>query len=112
MRVAGPIDYETTNTYELTVEVSDGLLTDTATLTIDVVDVNGAPTLDDLQANVPENAVANRLVTTVVRRDVDGDALTYSITGGNGAGDFDMTRTQVPLRWLASSTSKSRTPIR
>ena len=46
------------------------------------------PTLADVQADVDENAANNTLVTTIAGADIDGDALTYSITAGNGAGHF------------------------
>jgi hypothetical protein len=42
------LDYETTASYSLTVEVDDGSLSDTATVTIDVTDVDEGPTFDDV----------------------------------------------------------------
>ena len=86
--VTGAIDFETTNIYTLTVRVSDGEFTDSATLTINVNDMNEAPTIADVQAQVDENSANGTLVTTLLGADVDGDVLTYAITAGNGAGHF------------------------
>ena len=41
--VAGSLDFETTSVYTLTVEASDGDLSDTAAVTIDIVDLNEGP---------------------------------------------------------------------
>ena len=86
--VAGAIDFEVNDSYSLTIQVADAEFTDTAALTISVNDVNEAPTLADVQADVDENAANGTLVTTIAGADVDGDALTYSIKAGNGAGHF------------------------
>lgn len=48
---AAPLDYETTSSYALTVEVDDGLLRDTAAVTVTVTDVAEGPTFSD----VPES---------------------------------------------------------
>ena len=49
-----------------------------------------------LQADVDENAANATLVTTIAGADIDGDALTYSITAGNGAGHFAIDANTVP----------------
>ena len=91
--VAGGLDYEsaTDHTIEVTATSTDGS-TSTANFTIDVLDVNEAPTITsdgggDIGAvTIDENTSA---VTTVAGNDPDaGDTLTFSITGGADAGLF------------------------
>ncbi len=83
----GKIDFETTETYTLTVRVADGgspALTDTATITINVNDVNEAPTAVGTIANITD-LVANGNPQTVDVADKfnDTDALTFSATSSN-----------------------------
>ncbi|MBF0371091.1 MAG: cadherin domain-containing protein [Magnetococcales bacterium] len=83
------LDYSTTSQYLLTVEASDGTATDTATVSVDIGNINNAPVLEDTNLAVDENAANGDLVgSPVTGSDVDGDALTYTITGGNGDGIF------------------------
>ncbi|VTS05577.1 cadherin domain-containing protein [Tuwongella immobilis] len=88
------LDFETTPTYTFTVRVTDGGtpgLTATATITINVLDVNEAPTLNDISFSIPENSSAGTTVGTITGTDVDAGAngsLSYSITGGNESGAF------------------------
>ena len=85
--VAGTLDYATTSSYTLTLQVSDGNGgTDTAKVAITVTDVNEAPVLDpsSYTFSVSEDAASGDIVGTVTATDEDtGDTLTYSITGGN-----------------------------
>jgi VCBS repeat-containing protein len=70
-------------TTTLSYTVTDGRgSVDTATVTITVTGVNDAPTLDLSDVMVFENSTA---VLTAVGADVDGDALTYSISGTDAA---------------------------
>ena len=55
LTVAGALDFETTNTYALTVQVSDGALTGTATVTVSVTNVNEAPSIANQTRSVVEN---------------------------------------------------------
>ncbi|MCP5537013.1 MAG: cadherin domain-containing protein [Akkermansiaceae bacterium] len=84
------LDHEAVQQYVLTVEVTDtGLLTDTATITIDVTDVNEAPTAQGTAASIAEDAVVDSLVATVAASDPDtGDVLNYAITAGNTGAAF------------------------
>ena len=84
-------DFETNPVFYLTVEVEDtGGLTDTATVTINLNDLNETPTINDQSLpNLDENSANGTLVGTVVASDVDaGDSLTYTITGGNTGNAF------------------------
>ena len=87
---AGPIDFETTPTYALTVQVNDGMNTGTATVTINVNDLNEAPTLASIgDKNVDEETA---LSFTVSATDPDtGDTLTYSATGLPSGAMFNTT---------------------
>ena len=87
--VAGTIDYETTPTYTLTVQVSDGMTLATAAITINVTNVNdNAPAIVAQIFSVAENAANGAAVGTVAATDADGDALTFSITDGNTGNAF------------------------
>ncbi len=85
------LDFETTPAFALTVQVEDtSAATDSATVTINLTDVNEAPVVDNQTlSSLPENSANSTSVGTVSADDVDaGDSLTYSITAGNGAGAF------------------------
>ena len=83
----GKIDFETTETYTLTVRVADGgspALTDTATITINVNDVNEAPTAVGTIANITDLvANGNPQTVDVAGKFNDTDALTFSATSSN-----------------------------
>ena len=78
------------NVYEVTVKVSDGLLTDMRTLMVVVDDVNEPPTIDSgpTASNVPENTT---VVATYTATDVDAlDTLTWSAIEGDDHGFFEI----------------------
>ena len=91
--VESPTDAGGNNVYDVTVQVSDGTLTDTQAIAVTVTDVNdNAPVITSdgagasASVNVAENATA---VTTVTATDLDaGATLTYSIVGGADAAKF------------------------
>ena len=101
------LDYETGNSYEVTVSVSDSTDTDTITVTINVTNVNEAPTFPDttnttlevtnhtpvgtnidpaVSATDPDVTATN---TDVNPEDATVDALTYTL-GGTDASSFDI----------------------
>ena len=87
--VEGTIDYETTPTYTLTVQVSDGMTLATAAITINVTNVNdNAPTIATQIFSVAENAANGAAVGTVMATDADGDNLTFTIINGNTGSTF------------------------
>ena len=90
IKVTGPLDFETTATYTLTVEASDGFLTDTATVTINLTDVAEAPVFspDTYTFSVAENAAFGTLVGAVAASDPEGDLLAFAIIAGNPGGEF------------------------
>ena len=78
------LDYERTTQYVLGIEVSDGLYTDTTTVTINVLNVDDeAPVFEHTEytANVVENAAINTELLSVQATDVDSDVIQYELTG-------------------------------
>ena len=72
---------DTTAFGTFTYSVSDGSLTDSSTVTISVTPVNDAPELVGImEFAVDENTTA---VANINATDVDGDTLTYTVTGGD-----------------------------
>ncbi|HVL14462.1 MAG TPA: cadherin repeat domain-containing protein, partial [Gemmata sp.] len=87
------LNYEAQASYTLTVQVTDNgspNLSHSATVTINLNDVNEAPTLTLAPtAAVAESSAAGTLVATASGADVDaGDTLSYSIVSGNTGGAF------------------------
>src|SRR4029079_3548556 len=79
-----PTDVGGNNVYDVTVQVSDGSLTDTQAIAVTVTNVNEAPVITSdgggatATRNVAENSTA---VTTVTATDVDASTtLTYTIS--------------------------------
>ncbi|WP_432479592.1 putative Ig domain-containing protein [Nocardioides sp. GXQ0305] len=78
--VAAALDHEQTDTYELEVEASSTTLSDTATATVEVTDVNEAPSvapLDDVTTAEDADLTAIEVVTS----DPEDDDVTVSVTG-------------------------------
>lgn len=86
------LNFETNPTFSLVVRVTDnGLpaLSDQATITISLKDVNEAPSVDSPAFAIAENSVYGSSVGTVTATDQDaGQSLTYSIDSGNPNGAF------------------------
>lgn len=82
-------DYETKTSYSVTVEVSDGYVTTTQSVAINITDVdeataNSAPTINGLDATVPVRENQTTLLSLDVT-DAEGDSLTYSVVGDDAA---------------------------
>ncbi|MEM9004394.1 MAG: cadherin domain-containing protein [Cyanobacteria bacterium P01_F01_bin.86] len=87
------IDFEAgPQTYSLEVEVSDGQLSDTTTVTIDVTDIDESPIIDTsvLEFEVDEDSPSGTVVGTVSASDPENVPLTYSLTSGNEDGFFEI----------------------
>ncbi len=84
------LDYETVQSFALTVQVSDGKNTADTAVTINLKDVNdNPPMVKNAVFNVDENAPSGTSVGTVTASDADtGSHFSYSITTGNSAGTF------------------------
>ncbi len=74
--------------FTVEVSVTDGTTTADATITINLVDVDNAPSIEDQAFSVAEDAAPGTEVGTVDATDADGDTITYAITGGNADGAF------------------------
>jgi hypothetical protein len=81
-----PIDAGADNVYDITVSVTDGSFTATQAVSVGVTNVNeGVSITSAAIASVAENSTAVSIFTAT---DLDGDALTYSISGGADAALF------------------------
>ena len=106
MRTRAPLDYEQKNTYSVAVIVSDGALTDTIGVAINVTDVaeNNAPVFVEGSAterSIAENTPAGRNIGgPVSATDEDEDILTYTLSGADAA-SFGIVSTTGQLRTRA-----------
>ena len=93
--LTGALDYETATTHTFTIQVEDsGGLTATATVTINVENVNEAPTFaqESYSADITNIVTIGYGVVIARATDAEGDAVrNYSITGGNDDGIFTIT---------------------
>ena len=86
------LDYEMTNNYQITVQVSDGNFVMTVEVTIEINNVNDNSPVFSSNAYtfiVAENIGVNTVMGRVSATDADGDTLTYSIITNND-GLFEM----------------------
>ena len=106
LKTRAPLDYEQKNAYSVAVIVSDGTLTDTISVAINVTDVveNSPPVFVDgtaTERSVAENTPAGRNIgAPVTATDLDEDVLTYSLSGVD-AGSFGIISTTGQLRTRA-----------
>ena len=80
------LDYEDTPQYTLVVEVVDSghnHLKDTASITIDILDVNERPTVVEATMTLAEDEVLGQAVGTVVATDPEERDMVYKITAGD-----------------------------
>ncbi|MGM9983413.1 MAG: cadherin repeat domain-containing protein [Fibrobacter intestinalis] len=74
------LDYEAKNSYTVLVEVSDaGGLKDTATVTVQVQNVNEKPVIQDVTVSIDEECRGCAASTNVSAADPDGDPLHFSV---------------------------------
>ena len=99
--VAGALDHETTPTYTLIVQVSDGDLSATAAVIVNVTNVNEPPVItSNATASIVEGTAE---VLTVTATDADaGTTLTYSISGGADRALFRINRTSGALTFVTA----------
>ncbi|WP_169570266.1 cadherin domain-containing protein [Sneathiella limimaris] len=85
IKLAGGLDFETTENYTVTVDVSDGVNITQQTFTINVGDVNEAVHSVALDNNaIAEDASVGDVVGTVSAVDPEGGALSYSLSDNAG----------------------------
>ncbi len=97
---ATQLDFETTPSFALTIEVSDSFgLTDTATITIDLNDINDAPTTSDITVATAEDTAYTFTVADFGFTDVDaGDSFAkFRITGLPSAESLELSGIAVTL---------------
>ena len=98
LQTKSALDYETKNAYSVVITVSDGTLTDTIAVAINVTDVdeNSAPVFSEGSSttrSVAENTPSGQDIgTAIAATDADNDILTYTL-GGTDAAAFSIVRT-------------------
>ncbi len=96
MADANALNYESTTSFTLNVQVTDGGtpgLSDTAVITVNLNDINETPTINDQAFSIDENSSNGTVVGTIVANDPDSGAngsLNYTLTGGTGAAAFNV----------------------
>ncbi|MEZ5944657.1 MAG: M36 family metallopeptidase [Planctomycetaceae bacterium] len=88
------VDFETIGVFNLTISVTDDGApnrTGTAAVTVNLTDINDAPTVDDATFSLDEFSPIGTVVAALPISDVDAGAmLTYSILSGNTGGAFEI----------------------
>lgn len=91
------IDFESNPQFQLTVQVQDngaGNLTSSATITINLIDVNEAPVMSNRSFQLNENSPVGTIVGTMTATDPDqGQTISFAITAGNHSGAFSINST-------------------
>jgi hypothetical protein len=86
------LNYETTPTFTLVVKVQDngiGSLSSQALITINLLNLNEPPIINNQLFAIPEHASNGTIIGTIVAFDPDeGQSLQYSILSGNPSGTF------------------------
>ena len=86
-------DYETTQSYNITITASDGSLNSTQNFTIQVVDVNEVPTNITLSSTtIDENAAIGTVIADLSCNDPEGDNITYTV---NDTTNFEISGSQL-----------------
>ncbi|MEL7270434.1 MAG: BspA family leucine-rich repeat surface protein [Bacteroidota bacterium] len=73
------LDFATAQQHNITVSVSDGQYTETASITITVTSANNAPTIAPQTFTVPENIAHPETIGEIVAEDPDGDDISFAI---------------------------------
>lgn len=100
------LDYETTPTYTLNVQVTDNgtpVRSNSELITINVINIpeNTAPVIPATGPfTIAENSAVNAVVGTVTATDAESNTITYSITAGNNLGIFAINSATGAIRIL------------
>ncbi len=112
LKTKSALDFETKNAYSVTLTVSDGLGTDTIAVTINISNVNEAPIFaanSPTTHTVPENTAAGENIGTAYSAtDVDGDTLTFSLSGPD-ASAYDIDSSTGQLKTKAALDYETKT---
>lgn len=92
---SGSLNFEATSQYQINVTVTDqGNLSTSATVTIQVQNVNESPIIDDQGFNINENSPNGTLIGSIIASDPDnGQSLSYSIISGNTSNAVSLNQT-------------------
>ena len=113
LRTSTALDYETKTSYSVRITVSDTELTDTIDVTINVTNVNEAPSFtagSTATRTIAENtASGTNIGTAVAATDVDANTtLTYTL-GGTDAATFSIVSTSGQLQTSAALNYETKT---
>ena len=84
-------DYETNKKIILAIKVTDngtGALSDTANVTVNILDVNENPVISTKKLTIDENSLAGKEVGKVIASSYEGTPIEYTIVEGDGKGIF------------------------
>ena len=105
LRTLAALDYETKSIYTVSITVSDGSLTDTISVTINVTDIDEEPVFAEgasTTRTIAENTiVGTNIGSAVSATDADDDMLTYTLSGTDAAA-FSIVSTTGQLRTQAA----------
>ena len=114
LQTSAALDFETKSSYSVTVTVSDGSLTDSISVTINVTDVdeNRAPVFsqNSLTRSIlidNDTAVGDNIGAPVTATDPDNDTLTYSL-GGDDTSFFSIVSSTGQLQTTAAFLSDTK----
>ncbi len=113
LQTKAALDYEDKDAYSVTVNVSDGNLTDSIDITINITDIdeNRAPAFsgDTATRSIAENTGAGQDIgNPITATDADGDDLEYSL-GGTDEASFSIVSTSGQLRTKAALDYEGKT---
>ncbi|KPA18590.1 Cadherin domain protein, partial [Candidatus Magnetomorum sp. HK-1] len=82
------LNYENVHSYTLTVYAEDLEYSSTATLVININNVNEAPVMNTQSYSITEDAANTTVIASLVSSDPESDPLTFTITDGNTSNAF------------------------
>ncbi|MEP1094800.1 MAG: cadherin domain-containing protein [Cyclobacteriaceae bacterium] len=94
--ISSELDFDITPTYSLTVQVTDGKESASATITVNVTEEeepilnNNLPVINEQSFEIQENSPQGTVIGAVQATDSDNDKLTFSITAGNENSVFSL----------------------
>ncbi|MFZ9045341.1 MAG: FG-GAP-like repeat-containing protein, partial [Cyclobacteriaceae bacterium] len=105
------LDTALTTQFILDILISDGALSDTAVVTIDILAENNAPVANSLDFEITADAAHGTVVGQVEATDPDGDAVSYSIVSGNEQGIFEVAESSGEITIVKPDLLEARTYV-
>lgn len=84
------LDFETSQDFDLVIEVADGEFSKLGLASIRVLDVNEQPLIDDMYFTVYENSEEGTIFGVIDASDPENDILLYNLISGNDDGAFGL----------------------